>query len=588
VKIVNMINSIRIDKATPIEMRDGVILRGDIYRPDDKKKHPAILIRTPYSRPESLSLIFMDLTETVMAGYALILQNVRGTYASGGETILGAVSFDKEGFDGYDSVEWIAGQPWCDGNVGMTGGSYLGLVQWLVAKENPPHLKAISPAVASRGSADPNRDNGVLHIASALTWIMGRLSEILDKQEKEGKDVFEARRMLRRAVDNPEEVYNFLPLKEIPHFNFEGLREFWVNRVFNTSLETPEYAEKVRTPYEKIMVPCFQVSGWFDDSPSGTFRHFLNMKERGGTSFARESQHILMGPWNHFGPSAGDPSVGDIGFGTLADVYGSRLGQYYIDFFNKYLRGMDVDLPAVRYFVMGKNVWRDAAVWPPLETRWQRFFLHSKGHANTSGGDGQLSRDEPGKETPDVFLYNPHHPVPTIGCWLYCQLGTVAPGVQEQSPIERRDDVLCYATPELKEDLEVTGPLELHLFAATSARDTDFVAKLVDIWPDGRSFNVTTDGIIRARYRKSLYTPELVIPEEVNEYVINLQAVSQVFRKGHRLQIDVTSSSFPQYDRNMNTGNPIGEDAKGIMARQTIYHQREYASFIDLSVIKSP
>jgi hypothetical protein len=247
---------------------------------------------------------------------------------------------------------------------------------------------------------------------------------------------------------------------------------------------------------------------------------------------------------------------------------------------------MDVDMPAVRYFVMGKNIWRDAAAWPPPETKWQRFFLHGKGHANTSGGDGLLSRDEPGKEPADAFVYDPLHPVPTIGCWLYCQLGKVAPGVQEQSPIERRDDVLCYTTPELKEDLEVTGPLELHLFAATSVRDTDFVAKLVDVWPDGRSFNVTTDGIIRARYRKSLFAPEPVTPGEVNEYVINLQAVSQLFRKGHRIRINVTSSSFPLFDRNMNTGNQIGDDAKGIIASQTIYHQREYASYIDLPVIK--
>jgi putative CocE/NonD family hydrolase len=246
---------------------------------------------------------------------------------------------------------------------------------------------------------------------------------------------------------------------------------------------------------------------------------------------------------------------------------------------------MEVDLPTVRYFVMGQNVWRNADTWPLPETRWQRYFLHSKGHANTSAGDGLLSREEPGQETTDVFFYDPHNPVPTIGCRGEVMLYRVPPGVQEQSPNEKRQDVLCYTTPELKEDLEVTGPLELHIFAATSARDTDFVAKLVDVWPDGRSYNVTPDGIIRARYRKSLFNPELVTPGEVNEYVINLEAISQLFRRGHRIRLNITSSDFPEFDRNMNTGNPIGEDARGITAKQTIFHSREYPSYIDLPVI---
>jgi putative CocE/NonD family hydrolase len=248
---------------------------------------------------------------------------------------------------------------------------------------------------------------------------------------------------------------------------------------------------------------------------------------------------------------------------------------------------MKVDLPAVRYFVMGRNVWRTADDWPPPEMKWQRYFLHSRGHANSAGGDGLLSRDEPGQELPDIYIYNPHFPVPTTGCRGHQQLLMFAPSPQEQSLVERRDDVLCYTTPELKEDLEVTGPLKLHLFAATSARDTDFTAKLVDVYPDGRAYNVVCDGITRARYHKSLFAPELLTPGEVNEYVINLEAVSQLFRKGHRIRIDVASSSFPEYDRNMNTGNEVGEDALGIPAMQSIYHDTAHASYIDLPVVAS-
>ena len=246
---------------------------------------------------------------------------------------------------------------------------------------------------------------------------------------------------------------------------------------------------------------------------------------------------------------------------------------------------MEVNLPSVRYFVMGSNVWRNAETWPLPQTHWQRFFLHSHGSANSSSGNGELTREEPKKEPPDVFYYDPHNPVPTLGCRGGIELLRVPAGIQEQSPNERRQDVLCHSTAELKKDMEVTGPLALHLFAATSARDTDFVAKLVDVYPDGRAYNVTTDGIVRARYRKSLFKPELLTPGEVNEYVINLEATSQLFRRSHRIRIDVASSSFPEYDRNMNTGNEIGEDVKGITAKQTVFHNSEYASYIDLPVI---
>jgi putative CocE/NonD family hydrolase len=310
------------------------------------------------------------------------------------------------------------------------------------------------------------------------------------------------------------------------------------------------------------------------------------MQEKGGSEISRQNQHILMGPWLHLGPTfLGE--TGDLSFGHESSLRGSQLSEYNLAFFNKYLKGMEIALPAVRYFVMGRNEWRNADSWPLPQTQWQRFYLHSQGKANTSGGNGLLSRDEPGRESPDSYTYNPLQPVPTTGCRGHNELLIFAPSPQEQMPIEQREDVLCYTTPELKEDIEITGPLMLHLFAATSARDTDFTAKLVDVYPDGHAYNVTCDGIIRARYRKSLFTPELVRPGEVNEYVINLEATSQLFRKGHRIRIDISSSSFPEYDRNMNTGNPIGEDAVGIAALQQLYHSREYPSYIDLPVIPS-
>jgi putative CocE/NonD family hydrolase len=526
----------------------------------------------------------MDL---IASGYVLVVQNLRGTFDSGGEMGLGDVSLAAESKDGYDSVEWIAEQPWCDGNVGTAGGSYLGLIQWITARENPPHLKAMAPWISGSGGVEPSRQNGIVNLGVALNWILGTALEIVNWQKESGKDVSRALQKVQRGNVLPEEVYNHMPLKDVPHFNFEGIREVWSNRILNNDRETPEFVEKTRTQYEKVMVPCFHVAGWYDFYPSGTFSHFLSMKEKGGSALARQSQHILMGPWLHGGPVTG-MSVGDMGFGALSSGLGSQLSQYNITFFDKYVRGMAVDLPIVRYFVMGRNVWRDADAWPLPQTQWQRYFLHSQGPANSAAGNGLLNREKPGKEKPDIYLYNPLDPVPTLGCRGGTQLLRVPAGIQEQSPNERRQDVLCYSTEVLREDIEVTGPLSLHLFAATSAKDTDFVAKLVDVYPDGRAYNVTTDGIIRARYRKSVFQHELVTPGEVNEYIINLEATSQLFRQGHRIRIDIMSSSFPEYDRNMNTGNPIGEDAKGTVAKQTIYHDSEYSSYIDFPIIVSP
>lgn len=263
----------------------------------------------------------------------------------------------------------------------------------------------------------------------------------------------------------------------------------------------------------------------------------------------------------------------------------SFVNEAHIAFFDRYLKGKDVPVPKVRYFVMGKDRWENAETWPPPQMKWQRFFLHSNGRANTAKGDGALSRSEPSSEPPDIFVYDPHSPATTLGGRVLAT-GRLVPGPFDQTPIETRNDILCYSTPELKEDIEITGPLIFHLFAATSAKDTDFMAKLVDVHPNGAAYNVA-EGFIRARYRKSVIRPELVEPGEVNEYLIDMAATSIVFRRGHRIRIEITSSNFPRVDRNMNTGNLFGQDSTGVPATQTIYHQSHYASYIDLPIIES-
>lgn len=571
--------SMRIEKDVLIEMRDGVRLEANIYRPDDGNKHPAILVRSYdkgyMQQPRMLGIVH----DFINSGYALISQTSRGRGASEGEW-RPQDTFKIEGPDGFDSVEWIASQSWCDGNVGMTGASHMTCRQWLTAVENPRNLKAITPWTGDFESHyAPARTGGVISLFMALSYASGQI-DVINRLEKEGKNVSEMRSVFTWAQNNPEESMNFLPLKDFPPARFEQMRNAFNWRLH--PLTQPEL-EKLRQ-YEKVTVPCFHEFGWYDPCGWTVYENFKGMQKRGGSQISRQGQYLIMGPWQH--GMAFQNVLGDINFGVLASSEGSMVNHHLIDFYDKYLKGKDIILPAVRYFVMGLNQWRNADDWPLPQTQWQRFYLHSKGIANTASGNGILSRDEPGSEPPDRFIYDPHNPVPTVGGAI---IGAIAgaggvTGPLDQCRIEKREDVLCYTTPALRENTEVTGPLQVHLFAATSTKDTDFTAKLIDVYPDGRAYNIG-EGIIRASGRKLSEKPELINPGEVYEYVITVGQTSQLFREGHRIRVDISSSNFPQFDRNMNTGNPIGEDAKGIPAMQTIYHDNEYASYIDLPVI---
>jgi uncharacterized protein len=573
------ISSIRIDQNVPMQTRDGVVLMSDIYRPGGKGKYPAIIMRTPYAGENIIGGHgYTKLLPTVRAGYALVIAYVRGRFGSGGKYDLAAPQ-SVEGGDCFDTVEWAASQPWCDGNIGMAGESALGTVQWRTARENPPHLKAIAPAVAGApGEVGLEVSDPVfnLNIGISLTTILA--PDIFQKLEEKGQDVSEARRMLESVLADPSLAYNFLPLKDIPQFNYPGIREIWQNCLH---LSDPKPDASLSYPFEKVQVPGLCISSWYDPFSRGSFHSFINLRKRAGSRFAREHQHLYVGPYSHFGPTR---VLGQIDFGSQSDADGSRASGFQISFFDQYLKGQKVKLPTVRYFTIGRNCWQDADDWPLPQTDWQRFYLHSQSGANSSTGDGLLSRQEPGQESPDSYLYDPLNPVPTAGGRGGIAENGFIYGPVDQIYIERRNDVLCYSTPVLENDVEVTGPLELHLFASTTGRDTDFTAKLVDVYPDGRAFNAA-DGIIRARFRKSLTKPELLAPNEIYDFIIRLGPTSQLFRRGHRIRIDIASSNFPNYDRNMNTGRGIGEDAQGIPAQQTIFHQSGFASYIDLPVI---
>ena len=576
-KSITMTNSIRIDHDVPMRTRDGVTLRADVFRPDDDARHPAILSRTPYDKRLSWNSDYLSAVQAARAGYAFVMQDTRGRFASEGEFLPGM----DEGKDGYDAVEWVAAEPWCDGSVGMSGASYLGRIQWQTALQQPPSLKAIAPAIITAGTLSEFRLAGVTDFEANVSWFSLMAVEMTNRLERQGRDVTEIRTWLERARTNIDEVLNYLPFSEVPHFNFEGIREGFRIRSSDALPDTITSPADLFWDWPRITVPVFHAGGWYDMYSGSLFTSFVLMRKHGGTERARASQHVFCGPWVHGGQL---PSfAGGLHFGPTANGAGAFSQARQLAFFDRYLRGIDVDVPVVRYFVMGINQWRSADDWPLPETRFTRFYLHSRGHARTAAGDGVLSRDMPGGEPPDRYLYDPHNPVPTTG-GRSLPTGKLVPGPIDQTHVERRDDVLCYTTPELTADLEVTGPVRLHLFAATSAVDTDFVAKLVDVYPDGAAYNMA-EGVLRARFRDGLLSPKPVTPGEIMEYVIDLANTSNVFRAGHRLRLDVTSSNFPRIDRNMNTGHRLGEDAQGIPAIQTVHHDSDHASYVELPVI---
>ena len=576
-----MATSIRYDPLVKYEVRDGTRLGCEIYRPDDKGKYPAIIMRTPYDGamiPAGNS--YLKLLPAVQAGYAVVIAYVRGRFGSEGKYDLRSPQ-NVEGPDCYDTVEWVARQSWCDGNVGMSGESALGTVQWRTARENPPHLKAIAPGVAGApGDSGPEVADAPVNLNIAVNLLLILAGDVLDKLDGSGKDTKKSRQMLEEIRHDPSLAYNYLPLNKVPQFGSPGVKELWdVCLHMGASGSGAPAAEPY--PFNKVTIPTLSFTSWYDPFARNSFRSFLNMTAGCGSRYAREHQHIYAGPWCHCRPQR---VLGHVDFGPLADEAGSGASAYLISFFDKYLKGKDAKLPAVRYFRMGSNTWHDASAWPPPQTGWQRYFLHSRGKANSYAGNGLLSPGEPKNEPPDKYTYDPLDPVMTAGGRGGIVENGFLYGPVDQVYTEQREDVLCYTTPELKQDLDVTGPVELHLFASSSCIDTDFTAKLVDVYPDGRAFNAA-DGIVRAQYRNSFHRSELLEPGNIYEFIIRLGHLSQLFRRGHRVRIDIASSNFPTFDRNMNTGHNIGEDKEGIPALQTICHQTGYASYIDFPVI---
>jgi putative CocE/NonD family hydrolase len=550
------VHQVKIEFDRRIPMRDGVTLSADVYRPDASGRFPVILSRTPYSKTSGGKEALESYRYFASRGYVAVVADVRGRGDSGGVF----VAYRDEGHDGHDAIEWCARQPWSTGKVGTVGGSYTGKNQWLAAVEQPPHLAAM---VAMVTPSDPFVEfpTGV-PIPMDLGWhhyTSGHLVQSLD------------------SVDWSK-IYRHLPLLTMDEALGRPM-PYWREMFRHAKLDDWWESQRYQNKFDRVRVPVLHVSGWYDDEQVGTPLNFAGMVARGATEGVRRSQKLVMGPWPH-GVMAEPTKLGDVDFGPSAKL---DLRGYLLRWYDHWLKGIDTGLmsePPVRIFVMGANRWRDEHEWPPARARRVKYFFHSRGRANSFYGDGSLATAEPSEEPRDRYTSDPGLEVPFITDPTFAQIG----GPDDYRPVERRDDVLVYSTEPLAEDAEVTGPVLVRLYAASSAPDTDFMAKLLDVWPDGFAQRLC-DGMVRARFREGMHRPSPIEPGRIYAYDIDCWNTSQVFKKGHRIRLEIASSAFPKYDRNPNTGAPLGQSAELKTATQTIYHDRDHPSHVVLPVI---
>jgi len=544
-----------------IPMRDGVELSANIFLPKARGRFPVILIRSPYGKGDEKN---GDGLFYAGRGYVVVSQDCRGKGSSQGQW----EPFVNERSDGRDTQKWLLEQSWCNGSIGTAGGSYVGFTQWISAPNAGDHLKAmfsVVPLIDTYG--DGVYIDGAFNLALMMGWgslVAMRPEEQVAMYTWGERDWIKAFRTLPlgewdRALGR--KVQYLRDWVAHPHFD-----EYWA-------------ARGVRNQWQDITVPICAVGGWYDIFSRSVFENINAVRAKSRSQDARKHQHLVIGPWGH-GISQ-DGKVGDLNFGKESVI---NLREMEMEWFDCWLKGDETGIeawPAFRIFVMGRNQWRDEQQWPLERTEYTPYYFHSKGSANTAGGDGKLAPAKPSEEPGDEFVYDPNDPVPTAGG---CNLVGCPAGPRDQSQVEKRNDVLVFTSETLKTELEVTGPVKVILYAASTAKDTDFTAKLLDVHPDGRPFNLC-DGIVRASRRDSKNEPSLIQPGEVYRYEIDLWVTSNAFLPGHKIRIEISSSNFPRFDRNLNTGEPFGTGSEFINATQTIYHDNERPSHVLLPVI---
>jgi uncharacterized protein len=537
-----------------IPMRDGVHLAADLFLPHGGGRWPTVLVRTPYNRKLPVMTGYRFFTRR---GYAVVIQDVRGRYASQG--VFGGTA--QEGPDGNDTINWIAEQSWSNGRVAMVGSSYSGLVQWWAAIQDNPHLMAISPMCSGD---DEYMDRfystgGALQIGHRLFWLAENLTP-----------PSHVRPLFSSYIDH-------LPLRTADISAAGVILPPWRTALAHPSYDAYWKNFSIRERIRRVTTPVLSFGGWFDEYAESDLDAFSRLAKR------RQTVETWIGPWAH-NPGWRFPTRD---FGPQAAIPIRTRQADWLDRWLKKAPGGEQGEPMpplLHIFVMGPNIWREEHEWPLARTRSTPLYLTSNGHANSVAGDGLLHWQPIQKTPPDMFIYDPKTPVPTNGGVTCCEPGILPPGPLDQRQIERRQDVLVYTSAPLAEEIEVTGPVRVILYISTSVNDTDFTAKLVDVQPDGQPLLVS-DGIQRLRYRLSLDQPVFVKRNTAYQITVNAGVTSYVFSAGHRIRLEVSSSNFPRFDRSLNSVRPNAEETKLVKAHQTVLHEKGYPSAIILPVI---
>jgi putative CocE/NonD family hydrolase len=538
-----------------VPLRDGVSLSADVYVPVGARGLPTLVQWTPY---ESTRERFVSWGAWfAQRGYAAVVVDVRGRYESEGRF----VAWEKDGVDAHDTLTWAAAQPWSNGRIGTWGRSYGGLVQWQLAHLGHPNLECLAPQVIHDDYFwDGYWTGGAFQLALTLGAAALWTSALALITGPSARDV----------VLN-DRVFGHLPLVELDEVVLGRRVDYW--RTWWEHQENDGYWHQFRHRPERVQVPIFQQGGWFDPYSGSHLRSFAAIPKG-------LPNRVLMGPWSH--EEEVETFRGDVDLSAGVTV----IREHELAFYDRFLKDEANDWdtrPPLELFVLGANAWQAEREWPLARTEWTPFYLRRS---------GELSRTEPAVDEPaDRYAYDPADPVPSVGgvsSVLTMTQGAetpVRPGPLDQRELERRADVLVYTSEPLERDLEVIGPLEVVLYAASSARDTDWMVRLCDVYPDGRSI-VVTEGVVRARYRSSVEgeSTELLEPDEVAEYRIRCYPLANVFRQGHRVRLDVTSSSFPRFSRNLNNGEDVGTSTRMVVAQQTVLHTDRYPSRVVLPV----
>jgi uncharacterized protein len=550
-----------------VQMRDGVNLAADVYRPQAEGKYPALLMRTYWGKHEPAKI--QSALYFAARGYVVVLQDVRGRFDSGGVW----TPYVNETQDGYDTQTWVGHQDWCNGSVGTYGESYDGFTALLPAPLHSPYVKTLIPFANQQTNFGHLYNDGVLQLGTVFSagLFMGghTMQPTIAGVYGGGIQLIDWDKVFRGLplISTLDDIEDVPWVKEwIRHDSYD---DYWAS-----------YGLKGK--YQDIQATALFVTGWYDNLVHESWKNFEGFHSQGGSPQVRQETKIIVGPWSH-GSTKVTPGW-DADFGSDANFDTNALFLRWLDY---QLKGMKVGLGSeapIRIFVMGANKWRFENEWPLARTKWTNFYLNSGGRANSLYGDGLLSTSLPAAQEAkaDQYTYDPDHPVPTLGGQI-----AIFPdvwGARDRRAVQRRDDVLVYTTAPLSEDVEVTGPVNAVVYASSSAVDTDFTAALTDVYPDGRAVHIC-EGIRGARFRESLEHPTVIVPGKVYKYEISLWETSNVFKAGHRIRVDISSSNFPRYARNQNTGKPFGMSAEVNIAHQTIFHNTEYPSHLVLPVI---